>query len=65
MDFKNQQSVRILACIPAYNEAKTIGNGVRKSSDYAEEIKYMVMDPRTIHMISQRLQERMMLFGAH
>jgi glycosyltransferase involved in cell wall biosynthesis len=38
MDFNNQQSVRILVCIPAYNESKTIGEVVRKASDYADEV---------------------------
>ena len=34
----DQQSVRILVCIPAYNESKTIGDVVRKASDYADEV---------------------------
>jgi Glycosyl transferase family 2 len=38
MDFNNQQSLRILVCIPAYNESKTIGDVVRKASDYADEV---------------------------
>jgi glycosyltransferase involved in cell wall biosynthesis len=38
MDFSNQQSVRILVCIPAYNESKTIGDIVRKAKNYADEV---------------------------
>ena len=38
MDFNNQQSVRILVCIPAHNESKTIGDIVRKAKNYADEV---------------------------
>jgi glycosyltransferase involved in cell wall biosynthesis len=38
MDFSNQQSVRILVCIPAYNESKTIGDIVRKAKNHADEV---------------------------
>jgi glycosyltransferase involved in cell wall biosynthesis len=38
MDFSNQQSVRILVCIPAYNESKTIGDTVRKAKNHADEV---------------------------
>src|SRR5215208_5069671 len=38
MDFDYQQSVRILVCIPAHNESKTIGDTVRKAKKYAHEV---------------------------
>jgi glycosyltransferase involved in cell wall biosynthesis len=37
MDFGNQ-SLRVLVCIPAYNESKTIGDIVRKAKNYADEV---------------------------
>jgi glycosyltransferase involved in cell wall biosynthesis len=38
MGFNNQSSVRILVCIPAYNESRTIGDIVRKAKNYADEV---------------------------
>jgi glycosyltransferase involved in cell wall biosynthesis len=38
MELSNQQSVRILVCIPSHNESKTIGQVVLKAKNYATEI---------------------------
>src|SRR5919106_2241218 len=38
MNLSNQQSVRILVCIPSHNESNTIGEIVRKAKNYATEI---------------------------
>jgi glycosyltransferase involved in cell wall biosynthesis len=38
MDSSNQKNVRILVCIPAYNESKTIGDIVRKAKNHADEV---------------------------
>src|SRR5918992_1615964 len=38
MDLSAQRKPRILVCIPAYNESKTIGDIVLKAKNYATEI---------------------------
>jgi glycosyltransferase involved in cell wall biosynthesis len=38
MDKIDQQNVRILVCIPSYNESRTIGEVVRKAKNYATEV---------------------------
>src|SRR5688500_5169528 len=38
MDIINQHNLRVLVCIPAYNESKTIGDVIRKAKSYADEV---------------------------
>ena len=38
MDLSVQQTPRILVCIPAYNESKTIGDIILRAKRYASEI---------------------------
>lgn len=38
MDTKSQHNLRVLVCIPAFNESKTIGDVIQKAKSYVDEV---------------------------